>query len=43
MVMYAIGTLPLICRLQHIDTKQAWFADDATAGGELTDIKDWWS
>ena len=41
MVMYAIGTLPLSCRLQPIDTKQAWFADDATAGGELTDIKDW--
>ena len=41
--MYAIGILPLVKRLQRIDTKQAWFADNATAGGELTGIKEWWS
>ena len=43
MVMYAISILPLVKRLQPIDTKQACFVDDATSGGELTDIKEWWS
>ena len=33
MVTYAIGILPLVKRLQPIDTKQVWFVDDATAVG----------
>ena len=43
MVMYAISILPLVKKLQPIDTKQVWFADDATAGRDLTNIKEWWS
>lgn len=32
--MYAISTMPLIQRLNH-SVQQVWYADDATAGGEL--------
>ena len=31
MAMYAIGTQPLICRLDGI-AKQVWYADDSAAG-----------
>ena len=41
MAMYAIATVPLIDRLQQQVT-QVWFADDATAGGRLLDLRDWW-
>ena len=32
MAMYAIATVPLIEKLQSTNTKQVWYADDATAG-----------
>ena len=37
MAMYALGTTPLISRLQDSqpEVKQLWFADDATAAGPL--------
>ena len=35
MAMYAISTTPLIHRLMTEDTKQAWFADDASEAGDL--------
>ena len=38
MPIYAIGTLPLIQQLPN-QCKSAWFADDATAGGRLDNIK----
>ena len=41
MAMYAIATVPLIDRLQQQVT-QVWFTDDATAGGRLLDLRDWW-
>lgn len=41
MAMYALGTLPLILKLQN-DVTQAWYADDATAGGEITGLRRWW-
>ena len=41
MAMYAIATVPLIERLQQHVT-QVWFADDATAGGKLLDLRNWW-
>ena len=41
MAMYAIATVPLIHRLQQRVT-QVWFADDATAGGKLLDLRGWW-
>ena len=41
MSMYAIGTMPLIRKLPK-DSKSVWFADDATAGGQLDNLKGWW-
>ena len=40
--MYAIGILPLIRSIQSSGTKQVWYADDATGGGTLEDVKNWW-
>ena len=44
MFMYVIGTLPLIHSL-HKPSRwtQAWYADDASAGGSLRDLLDWFS
>ena len=43
MAMYAIGTLPLIHKLQgEGDVTQAWYADDASAGGRTPDLRVWW-
>ena len=33
---------PLIHRLKQDTTKQIWFADDATAGGKLNNLREWW-
>ena len=41
MAMYAIGTLPLIDKLQGI-MQQCWYADDSAAGGTILDLKWWW-
>ena len=40
MAMYAIGTLPMI-HLLNQPIKQVWYADDATAGGELHHLHGW--
>lgn len=43
MSMYAIGTLPLIRELsQCAQTRQIWYADDASDAGKLVKIKIWW-
>jgi len=42
MAMYAVGILPLINQLQSSDANQVWFADDATAGGCLEQLHEWW-
>ena len=39
MGMYAIA---LIHQLEESEVKQVWFADDATAGGNLVNLKEWW-
>ena len=41
MVMYAIGTLPLIRRVrkQAIDAKHSWYADDSSVVGRFPDLK----
>ena len=41
MAMYAIGTLPLIDKLQGI-AWQCWYADDSAAGGNILNLKRWW-
>ena len=42
MAMYAIAITPLIQRLEDHGVKQAWYADGATAGGALKQLKQWW-
>ena len=42
MAMYAISTLPLIQRLNQ-SVQQVWYANDATAGGELHSLRHWWN
>ena len=42
MAMYAVAIAPLIHRLADENLKQVWFADDASAGGRLQHIKNWW-
>ena len=39
--MYAIGTQPLICRLDGI-AKQVWYPDDSAAGRSLERLRKWW-
>ena len=41
MAMYAIGTQPLVNRLNGI-AKQAWYADDSAAGSTLQNLRSWW-
>jgi len=43
MAMYAIGILPLIDQIKTTGIKQVWFADDATAGGHLQQLHEWWT
>ena len=42
MAMCALGVLPLIHSLSSNAIKQVWYADDATASGELAKIRSWW-
>ena len=41
MAMYTIAILPLIRRINK-DVKQAWYADNATATGNITNLRSWW-
>ena len=41
MVIYAITIRPLIDNVQN-KAMQIWFADDATASGKLSNLKEWW-
>ena len=41
MAMYAVANTPLIRSLEDDETKQLWFADDATAGGGLISLRRW--
>ena len=44
MFMYAISTLPLIRSLCNPSCwTQVWYDDDVSAGGSLSDIRDWFS
>ena len=42
MAMYALAITPLIDRLYDETTKQIWFADDASAVGDLSSLNSWW-
>ena len=41
MAMYAIGTQPLIRKLDGI-AMQVWYADDSAAGSSLERLRKWW-
>ena len=42
MAMYGLAVIPLIHKLTKERTLQVWFADDATAGGQITPLREWW-
>ena len=44
MAMYALTVTPLICSLHQSqpDVSQVWYADDATAAGQLSPLLHWW-
>ena len=42
MAIYSVAITPLIRRVKQEDTKQIWFADDATGGGKLRGLRVWW-
>ena len=37
----AVAILPLICRIAN-HWKQVWYADDATGGGRILQLRSWW-
>jgi hypothetical protein len=41
MPLYALSLIPFIHRLHGL-CKQAWYADDAQAAGQLQDLRTWW-
>ena len=42
MFLYAVGTLPLIQSLKGVGScAQIWYADDASACGSLSDLRQW--
>ena len=41
MPMYAVATLPMIKRLPK-STTQVWYADDVSALGTITNLREWW-
>lgn len=46
MPMYAVGTRPLIDKLQELTDPsrcyQVWYADDSAAAGRLREMRKWW-
>ena len=41
---YVIATVPLVHHpMESTSVRQVWLADDATAGGLLHHLKDWWN
>ncbi len=42
MAMYAVASVPLTRKIDTLGTTQAWFADDATAGGRISALRTWW-
>ena len=47
MALYGLGIKPLIDKLASTTDKnkciQSWYADDSSAGGELTEMRKWWN
>ena len=43
MAMYGIGILPLIHQLTPMNVKKVWYVDDASAGGKISNLLNWWN
>ena len=44
MPMHALAVLPLIEKVNpNLSTIQAWYADDTTAAGSISNLRDWWN
>ena len=41
MAKYGLAVIPLIKKLAS-EAKQVWYADDATGGGKLQQLRRWW-
>ena len=41
MALYGLAVIPLIKKLAT-EAKQVWYADDATGGGKLQQLRRWW-
>jgi len=39
MTMYSLGVVPL---MQHLAGFDIWYANDASAGGDLQGLRRWW-
>ena len=44
MPMYALATIPLLSKLKSNvkDVNQVWYADDASATGKVSRLREWW-
>ena len=42
MAMYALSRVPLISAVTTSNVRQTWYADYASAGGKLYQIRSWW-
>ena len=42
MAMFAVATIPLIKPPRNVDVHQVWYAEDATSGGSLENVRKWW-
>jgi hypothetical protein len=42
MAMYALAISQLINELKDADTKQVWYADEASTGSKLAHLRTWW-
>ena len=42
MAIFALASVPLIRKITTSGATQAWFADDASSGGKLLKIRQWW-
>ena len=43
MAMYALATVPFIDKVKTNGFRQVWYATDATGGGKLALLRQWWN
>ena len=42
MAMFALASVPLIRKVSLEGVTQAWFADNASSGGQVGPVRSWW-